>query len=437
MVSNRMNERALRRSTAFVLAGLAALTATACDDTATSPEAVDQIYAESSVQEVWGLLPATVELESRALDALGANDVAGVSATLLLDAGELAAESDVAAVDGASVESGRLGEAADTLATLGLLSVFGDAAVDGWIADVETALARLEGGLGSSRSAEVRNRLRDARSAMTDALALRSRGDRAGALRRAAMAADALRWLDPEAKATAAVTAAFALLERATEVAGDDPEPPIVRALGAAGAFCSSSRVALQGGRWRVAIADAHACARISRAVLVRLSAGIEPGLLAERAEAAVAHAGAVLARVSEVAGPDPDPRVAALLDEAEGLLGRARVAFDAERYRAAIGLANASTAHSLRALRYLRADIPDPFEWRATAAVEVAIALSDRANSLIGEGTPEAIVEALARADARLDEAEAALEATRWYAAWSIAREVIVVFVRILVALA
>jgi hypothetical protein len=436
-MSNGIHERARNRRSGLVLAGLAVLATMGCDDGPTNPQAPESEAAIQSVQEVWELLPATVELESEALDRLTVSGSSGLGAALLLDAGELATEADAAALTDQTTDAALLEDAADSMATDGFFSVFGPGHLHAMISDVASAQARLDAALGSSRDTEIRTRLAEAADGLRDAHQARDRGQHARALRRALWASDRLRWLDPEAKATAAVAAATALLERAVALAGDDVEPPIARALTAARAFCTSARVALETERWRLAVADARACARISRAVIVRLSAGIDPALLAERAEEAIAHAGAVLERVSEEAGPTPEPRVAELLQEAGDFLGRAIVAFDEERYRVAIGLAWSSTAHSLRALRYLRGDVADPFELRATAAVEVAIALSARVAEKIGPDTPAELTEAGERADALLGEASAAFSAEHWYEAWTLARQAIVIYVRLLVALA
>jgi len=438
-MSNRTRDRVRgRRSLVATLMGFTALVAAGCEDTTpTDPVATDDIVAAQSVQDVWQLLPSTEQLEVEALGILAVDGADGLSAALLLDAGDLATEADAAAVNGDGDDRARLEEAADTLATEGLFAAFGATAAASMIDDVETAMASLDAELTSSDNADVRARLNEAADALADARRARARQDYARALRRAIRASDALRWLDPEAKAKAAVVAASALLERAEELAGEAPEPPITRALNAAGAFCTSARVAVEAERWRLAIADAHACARISRAVIVRLSVDIDPEVLAERAMEAVAHAGAVFERVTEQAGDSPAPRVVTLLEEAEGLLGRARVALDEERYRAAISLAASSTAHSLRALRLIRDDIPDPLELRATTAVEVALALSARVDEQIDEDTPVEIVETAERADGLLAEAQVAFEAGEWRSALGLARHAIVIYVRLLVLLA
>lgn len=430
------NEPRKRRST-LALLGAAALATVGCDDTTTNLPPADAADAQQSVQDVWNLLPVTAELESEALQRMAVDPSVGDGAALLLDAGELAVEADAMLMSAESSDVARLDAAVDSMATEGFFSTFSDAEVDAVIADVETALGRLEGDLSTTADAEVRQRLRHARDRLARARDARARADRGQALRWAVWAGESLRWLDPERKARALVAAANTLLARAFEVAGDDPEDPILRALDAAQTFCTNAGEALESEQWRVAIVEARLCARISRAVIVRLGSGIDPEVLAERAEEAIAHAASVFERVSEVAGLEPDARVAELLASAEDHLGRAEVAFDEERYRAAIGLAAESTAYSLRALRLLRDDIADPLELRATAAVEVALALSARVAERITDDTPAAIVEAAARADNLLAEAQEAFEGEAWREAWKLARNAILIFTRVLVALA
>jgi hypothetical protein len=436
-MSNPIHERARTGRSRLVVAGLALLVTVGCSDSPTDPQTFEAQAAAQSVQEVWNRLPATVEAEAEALDRMATDGSPSLDAVLLLDAGELATEADAAALNDQATDAALLEAAVDSMATDGFFSVFAAGEVDAMIADVESAQAHLEADLASSRDAEVRARLDEAADGLRDAHEARARGRHARALRRALWASDQLRWLDPEAKARAAVAAASALLDRAVELAGDDPEPPIARALTAAHAFCASARAALESERWRLAVTDARACARIARAVIVRLSAGIDPEVLAQRAEDAIAHAGAVLERVSEEAGPTPEPPVGELLAEAGELLDRATIAFEEERYRAAIELAWSSTAHSLRAFRYLRDDVADPFELRATAAVEVGIALSARVDEKIGPDSPPELVEAAEHADGLLAQAQEAFDAESWREAWTLARQAIVIYVRLLVALA
>ena len=419
---------------------LLTLTATAllfagCDQMPTEPDAVGDAAAElAAVQEVWNDLPSSLTIEAEAMSDLDGGTLSGEIAASLLDAGDLAAEADAALDLGDDPDA--LDAAADTLATrsyMGSLGVNRAAAV---LAAVERAMASIDARLAGNAGSEARLRLSEASEALSRARQARSAGDAGGTLMYAALAADALRWLDPETKARAAVAAATAILERAQELAGDDPEPPIARALARAEIFCQAGSRALESELWRVAVVQAHACARVARSVIVRLGGGIDPDVLAERAEEAIAHAGALLDRAVEEAGPEPEARVAALLTEAEGLLGRAEVAFDEERFRIAIGLAIESSARSLRVLRILRQDDSSPYELRATAAVEVALALSARVDAQIDDSTPQEIVEAAERTDGILAEAEAALEAGEFRTAWGLARHAIKLYVRILLAL-
>ncbi|MEX2465291.1 MAG: hypothetical protein WD995_00180 [Gemmatimonadota bacterium] len=75
--------------------------------------------------------------------------------------------------------------------------------------------------------------------------------------------------------------------------------------------------------------------------------------------------------------------------------------------------------------------------ELRATAAVELALAYGARVAGGIDDDTPEAIVEAALRTDGLVAEAEVALEAGEWRAAWSLARRAVMLYTRILLALA
>lgn len=423
-----------RRRAPVLLTIMAVAVAAGCDD---GPTDLTALNGTTAVQEVWTMLPSTSELEGEALEEMDSREASGLAAELILNAGDLAVEAEAAAELGADTDAGLLEEGADTLATRGLLSVFTSAEAEAVVSDVEIALARVQAGVAAGASVEVRARIAEAEHAMAAARSARTFADHAGALRHAARAAEALRWLDPEAKARAAVAAAWVLLDRAERLAGDDPEQPILRALQAARGFCVAGRAAIEAERWRLAVTEARACARIARAVIVRLAGGVDPDLLAERAAEAVAHAGALLERVTGEAGDAPEARVAELLAQAEALHAQAEVALEEQRYRVAIGLAAASSARSLWALRLIRDDLPDPYELRATTAVEVALVLSTRFDAAMsGGGTTPEIVEAVARADGLLVEAEAALEAGAWWSAWSLARTAIAVYVRVLLVL-
>lgn len=417
---------------------LAVALATGCDTLPTDPEAAADARAEAaSVQEVWEDLPSTMEMEAETLAGLDQVTLTSSAAIDLLDAGELAAEADAALELGASEEAAALEEAADTLATRAFLTVLGMDHATSVLERVESATSRVEARLRTHPSGESELRLREAGDALARARAARAAHDAGGALMHAGRAADALRWLDPEGKAKAAVALAHVFLDRAQRLAGPDPEPPIARALAAAEALCGASRRALEAERWRLAVREARACARLSRAVIARLSGGIDPELLAARAEEAVSNAGALFERATEQAGESPEARVVLLLDEAEALLGRARVALEEARYRAAIGLAIESSARSIRVLRLLHSGDMGPYQLRATAAVEVAGALAARVDARIDGDTAPDIVEAAERADGLLAEAEAALEDGAWRIAWGKARTAIAVYVRVLLVLA
>lgn len=415
-----------------------ALLATGCDTLPTDPDAATDAAAEvAAVQEVWEDLPSTMEMEAQTLVDLDDVTLTSSAAADLFDAGALAAEAGAALELGASEDAAALEEAADTLASRALLTGLGMDHASTVLQRVESAANRVEARLQTTASGEARERMREAAEALARARSARAAQDAGGTLLHAGRAADALRWLDPEGKAKGAVALAHVFLDRAQRLAGSDPEPPIARALAAAQGLCNASRRAVEAESWQLAVREARACARLSRAVVARLSGGIDPDLLAERAEESVSNAGALFERAVEQAGETPEARVAALLHEAEALLGRARVALEEARFRAAIGLSIESSARSLRVLRILHSDDMGPYEMRATAVVEVAKALSARVDARIDGDTSPEIVEAAERADGLLLEAEAALEDTAWRIAWSKARTAIGVYVRILLVLA
>ena len=428
-----------RSSNRAALVALAtALGMAGCDALPTDPSGVADAAAEvAAVQEVWSQIPSALELEIQALAALDDDTLSGEVAADLLDAGALAAEADVALDAGAEADALSLESISDTLATKSFFAALGSTDVDAMVADVEDASETVEQRIGPTAGPEARLRLAAAAAAMARARAARAAGDRAGALLHASRAASALRWLDPEAKAKTAVAMARTMLERAERLAGAEPEPPVARALQRANDLCLAARAALDGERWHLAVTEAHACARLARAVIVRLGGGIDPEVLAERAEEAVAHAAAILERASAQAGDAPEPGIVRLLEEAERLLTRSRTALEEERWRAAIGLAGESAARSLRVLRMVHvADVP-PVELRAGVAVEVALAYGARVEARIDADTPEAIVTAAARADGLVVEAQEALEVGSWRAAWGLARQAIGIYARILLALA
>jgi len=415
---------------------VAAHFAAGCDSLPTDPAAlVDAPTELAAVQQVWGDLPSSLTLEADALAALDGNVLAGEVAASLFEAADLAAETDL--VLSTALDAARLADAADTLASKALLASLGAPAAGDVLTRVDGALGTLQTRLGAQTSPETRARLAEASDALASARAAHATRDSGGAALHAGRAADALRWLDPEANARGAVAAANRFLTRALTLAGDTPEPPIARALAAAGLSCRTAERALEAYRWRIAVQEASRCARLARAVIVRLSGGIDPELLAERAEEAVANAAALLDRAADKAGVAPEPRVAALLIEAEGLLGRARLALAEERFRAAIGLAIESSGRSHRVLRYLQLADPTPYQLRAETSVEVAGYLSARVEARIDADTPAAIVLAAARTNGMLAQAQAALAGGDYPTAWRLARSAITIYMRILNALA
>ena len=417
---------------------LSLVLAGACDTSPTDPgDTVDAAAQAAAVQEVWTDLPSSSDLEAEAWVAVEAETVSGDAALAILDAGELATESALALDLGEDADADRLGDAADALALKGYLAALGPATADRVLDGVLAARAHLRQRFGANVGGDLAAYLAEADAELEMALDARAESDHAGVLYHAGRASDAMRWLDPQAKAEAAVARATVLLDYAIRLAGDDPEDPIARALNAAGQFCTAAGAALERELWRVAVIEARACARLSRAVIVRLGGGIDEDVLAERAEQAVDHASALLERAIEMAGDDASARIEGLLADAEALLERSRVALEEARFRAAIGLAIESSARSLRVIRLLSDHDGSAVELRASAAVEVALAMEARVDEQITDATSPEIIEADARADALVREAEAALEAGSYREAWANARAAVSIYVRILLALA
>jgi hypothetical protein len=65
-------------------------------------------------------------------------------------------------------------------------------------------------------------------------------------------------------------------------------------------------------------------------------------------------HAGILFRRATDLAGPDPDPRIAAWLRAADQMLDQAVRSFEAGDFHAAIGQAQASAAKSRQVIRAL-----------------------------------------------------------------------------------
>lgn len=424
----------------------------ACDRTPTdagADQGVDRAEdLRLALEAGWNALPSTLDLELRALEELEVRPASGEAAALFLDAGDLAVQAGSERTHGSARDAQVLESAGETLLTRGLLTWLGGPRAGAILADMETGTARLEealatlpspGGAGSQGPEEPRRVLTDARSALTDARRALGSGDVAGALTSAGRAGETLRSLDRERAARAAVEAAWALLERATRVAGPSPDAPIARALADAGSACRSAREALGAGAWGEAMTRAQRCAGLARAVLARLADGlVDQDHLADRVEGVVAHAAALLERAKTQAGTSPDAAVRAVLAEAESLLARARSALGDGRYRPALRYAQESAARSLRVLRYLET-IPgeDPLELRATAAVEAAQALLARVVAVLPGDPPPALGAAASAARTLVGEAESALQAGDWRLALARAREASALLMRILQALA
>lgn len=325
-----------------------------CDGTPLDTAAGGSEADAVAVQEVWGLLASTAELEVRALNRLETTPASGEAAAAIFDAGELSFQAEEARSFGADGEATTLDDTVQSLLTRGLMISLGTEVAHVTLEQTDTALERLRTSLSGRGNPETLAVLAEAERELAAARSARGSGDVGATLMASARASEHARTLDPEARAQAAVAAAKELLEKAQGLAGDSPAPGIARALEKAEQHCANARQALDAGRWSVAVRQARVCARLARAVIARLSAGVDDDAVAERAEQAVAHAGDILERALEAAGDHPRPRIRDLLNQADTLLDQARRALNEERFREAIRLAAASRARSLRVLRLL-----------------------------------------------------------------------------------
>jgi hypothetical protein len=74
-----------------------------------------------------------------------------------------------------------------------------------------------------------------------------------------------------EARARVSVQTAMALLDRARELAGSEPDPEVEEVLGRVAGLVSDAAAALESGRWRLAIYKAHKAIPILRRVIHHL----------------------------------------------------------------------------------------------------------------------------------------------------------------------
>jgi hypothetical protein len=426
-------------ATAFLLMFATA----ACDPGPTAPEV--PLMEDAPAQAVaghWHQLPALESLHLGTVQTLAGGSAHGAAddpelAVLLEGLGMMAAEaSDMRRGQGAAwgTASGAALELAVDEAWLALtgavLGVSGAATiVEGVAAALEAfgeAVASAEASTTSTQGAaqaagaraEAARRLQAARQArleaqrrMAAARAALASGRAGAAVAEATAAAEALKSTLPEDRVAAFVSAAKALLERAEMLAGPTPAPEIAALLDEAGDLCRAAAAALDGGDLREAVTLASRCARISRIVIARLSAGVPDDALADRAAQAVEQAESLYERAVEAAGPTPSPTVAEALEEARAFLADAQASLAAGEWREAIRAAQASSAISRRILAGA-AGGDDGLEARAEAVVTEARTLLSQAEAEAGAAPPPAIQQLLNRASALVAEAEAALQA-------------------------
>ncbi len=382
-----------------------ALVAWGCESSPAAPTSADDAELLGILEAHWSELASMEELHLGTATALstGGPQPAGVAEAVVL-AGLFAAEAGGAALSAA--ESRALAD--DPWAELTALRLGADG-VARHLGGIRTALRALEAAGGDDA---FEGGLNQARQALATAEQALGSGRPAAALAAASEAGDAMRSASAEDRAAAWVAAAFGLLEKAKELAGANPSPEIRALLDEASGQCQSARAALDAGDLREAVRHATACARTARMVIARLSGGLPNDMLAERAEAAIEQATALLERANEAAGGAPPPNVQEALDDARTLLGQAVSAFEARDYREAIRAAHASGALSRRVIAWSSAPGGgDGLEARALAALETAKSLLDRATELAGPNPPAGVRALLVSATALVGEARAALD--------------------------
>ncbi len=163
---------------------------------------------------------------------------------------------------------------------------------------------------------------------------------------------DQSRSMTPEQLARRWVNHASNLLERATRMAGPNPEPPISSWLQSAEQKLGQALHFLDQGNWHVAIVHAQNSASKSWKVIEALTP--QPDI-SELAAQAIERAGHLLERAKELASQgDPSPEIREALERAKTLLGSARDAYAAGDHREALALARESAALSSRVIRAL-----------------------------------------------------------------------------------
>jgi HEPN domain-containing protein len=142
------------------------------------------------------------------------------------------------------------------------------------------------------------------------------------------------------------------LFDRASELAGPNPEPLISAWIQAAEQLLDQAKESYAAGHFPAAIAQAQASAQKSQDVIEALSG--DRTNLEDRAVQAIQHAEALYREAVDLAGPNPERRVRTALGKAQDLLEAAVRAFEAEEYQQAIRHALDSAHISQTVIRYL-----------------------------------------------------------------------------------
>jgi len=415
-----------------LILGLAAISVVAaCDRTPTDPAAEStpvpsgdgaEALAASTVEGSWSELVTSEELELETLRSVDEGRAPAEVQELLLEAGAFAAGVEDARRTGLDRVAQEFEALMSETYLEAALVAQGDGLADAAIAGAESTLAAVEDALGSSRpSRTLSESLERARRGVVSARTRASRGNRAGALLDATVAASELRALSPERRAREIVEKAQAFLERAIELAGPDPREEIREALDQAREECRLARAALEDEEWRTAIARARRCGLIARRVVGLLAGGVDDDLLEERALEAVEGAAAYFERAEEAAGDAPGPRIEAALQRAERFLVEARGALSEAAWRKAVHLARRSAAISRRVIAAVQngGSGDGPVVDRIGEAVETANDLLERATALAGDDPAPAIEARLRRATLLVEEANEAFRNERWRVAF------------------
>lgn len=409
----------VRSTRMAAVAALAALLA-ACDG---APSAIEDGDAsvlaavEQATVAEWHHLPAEEEVEARVQEAMTGTDDEDARWAVTWSA-VLAAEAGVAsgALGSGMAADGRL------LVSRGAVALFGDRYAVDVLTGVQGALARIEATVQGRLPDERREALVRARAALQAAASAQG-GDAAVSLAAALDAAESLRRLAPEHAAAEAIRIAAELLERAVAAAAGDPV--YSEALAGAGAHLDAAEGHFASGAWARAMVEARHSAALSRRVIasVRAKQSERPGPTSQQAaERAIAVATDLYARAESKVAASGTPAQAQALAEARAHLALAVEAFDAREYPRAIREAVKSAEISRRILAASAA--VDVTSALALRAIEAAIQLHIQAQAAVGSGGTQAQLDALARARALIDQAQAAHAAGNHVLALRLANE-------------